>query len=134
MGMKRKTKLIIIISAGVLMAFLIFCLAFIQGILNFGRVTEIKSNIKSFALSAQLYEGEYGHFPVTIDQIVRSETDPGRQQHLTEMLHDKYHDTYEYKLVTNGMEFKVTGPRSLFITWTTVEMKFDLKGKDVSPP
>jgi hypothetical protein len=124
--MTRRT--LIAIGGGVLIfaiCFLVLILGAANAAKKMARGDTVQSGINSLGICLETYRDDHGKYPSSLTELV-SESDPERKNHINRVLHDSFHDTYEYQPLKNGFVITVTGPNSWFIKWDRIEKKYKI--------
>ena len=121
--MRRKMALATVICAAI---FTLFILAnMIRGAKLMGRTDLAQAGVSHLANFIEDYRDEHGHYPSSIANVGTS-AKVDDQAYLSQILHDQFHNKYDYQPLTNGFLITVTTPSSWFIKYDKIEKRYGI--------
>src|SRR5438552_9256576 len=100
----------------VLGAMLIFAMCFVawlilavRGAQLMLREETLQGGIFHLATEIEIYRGDHEKYPSSLEEL-ESDPDADNKARVRRILHDRFEDKYEYRLLTNGFVIVVTTP------------------------
>jgi len=121
--MKRKLTLVLI--AGGTICILLILISAIRDAKLMAWTDATEAGIKHLAQALEIYRDDHGSYPPSLEALL-SGTKPEIRDyiHRNRILHDQWHDNYQYQRLTNGFVLVVTAQGGWFLKGRRVEKTF----------
>src|SRR5216117_4038847 len=111
MSGRRKVIVTVVICLGLFLFLLLAGMVRDPELMN--RADTIEAGISHLADEIEIYEGNHERYPSSLVEL-ESEKDSEQRARVNRILHDRFGNNYEYKLLTNRFVIIVTTPDRWF--------------------